>query len=786
MSFGGGAGAWNQMLSVRAPLAVVLGSRRPQTTSDLWQAQQATRRITSEFATMKELRDFGLRCGVFLDSPRIANSARFPKAVPLIRRTCTRNRPGLTCAHRLIESRTRAMSTSVDALLHICEGYRTLGPVFEKYRGLYQGHTLLPNALSPILPGMAYGYDSNCGEIQVALDIDPLWKEWKPRLTDAYKVFREASGNKVLWAAWNYWDPTRPSNEQRIIQVVIGDDVEISKRACDTGPILGDSGLALSPNDLRLAGQTRRNNAHCNLHNTSDVVNNRDFAEGIWHEVFRPSLTRFENELQLLTIIDYVKERFASSLKRDLADPPALSAYAFKLGAKPKEEVNAISCDLPDVSAVWSWIESLVDPAERSAPGERLISAWAKAAHLFRNNPSAVPPDVSAIVEGFARDLRIDKELDQAYAILQHVAWFQKALLSNYQYVLPVASGTYFSAMYLSMQAPIKGLELIAWNQLAFQLFSSLIVHHLSDLLKRVEEERKADEQRLVLSHAIPKFVFKPMEYFATKLASSNREKDKGYRKISDALLFLSSRGQSALAEYAPPLARSGPDDPTRDHGAALQVDIAGVLENVKEVFEQVREFLVHGYIDRAVKRTAGKVPFRDELCDDCAIRLSLDMKPPHIVEGNRGLLLLHFWNLIDNAVRHANFAAAFRKTDGVLTDALVLTFTGKKISDTAYQLCFTNTGEKVPEKPLSWLNELFTHRNSTDEFRQASAQLASKVEFDFPGQLEHERSGMGLTWFAEHLWTIWGKCVPPAGRVGSVVTSAKETCFSFFFPLGR
>jgi signal transduction histidine kinase len=628
---------------------------------------------------------------------------------------------------------------------------------------------------------MAYGYDSDCGKVREWLKKDPTWGEWCPKLRSAYDEFESASHNKVLWAAWNYWDPTRPPDDQRIMQVVISGDPDIGAVARDCGPFWGRKGkVLLSPQDLTSAGRSRRANSDCHGECDVEVLNNRDYAEGIWGEVFRPSIRRFEDELQLLTAVDFARKCFD---ERQL-DPTVLMPYAFVLGPERSNLGNARTFSLAGAEMIWDWIHSLNVNPPQPTPTEDLVSLWVSSARIFREQPPPVPANILKVVKDFAWELGPDKLLDEAYAVLLHIAWFQKSLLSNYQYVLPVASGSYFSAMYLSTQGPLETLELVAWHQVAVQLFSSLIVHHLSELLRRTEQERKADEQRVALSHSIPKFVFKPVEYFATKLANSDRGKDEATQKISDALLFLSSRGQAALAEYAPPI----PLEPSGTHnlGAVLQVDVGKISREVKDVFGLVREFLVHGYIDGAVKRRAGKKQFREELCNDAAVSLNFDVKPPSIVRGNRALLLLHFWNLIDNAFRAADFAAAFVKTEKRLTDALVLTLAGVPVCDTAYRLCFTNTGKPIPADLLDCLNGLFLNPDCSPAFVHARARLAARRELDVPVHLEHERSGIGLARFAEYLWMMWKNLVPPDNRIGSVASTANETHFTFFFPVWR
>src|SRR5438128_121486 len=123
------------------------------------------------------------------------------------------------------------MVSSVESLLRICEGYRILGPVFQDFRERHRGHTLIPNALSPIAPGYAYGYGDDCSELLSALEGNPAWRDWRVKIETAYADFRAASGNQVLWAAWNYWDPTRPADKQRMIQVVTGASGEIAAKA---------------------------------------------------------------------------------------------------------------------------------------------------------------------------------------------------------------------------------------------------------------------------------------------------------------------------------------------------------------------------------------------------------------------------------------------------------------------------------------------------------------------------------------------------------------------------
>jgi len=664
-------------------------------------------------------------------------------------------------------------SSPIEALLRLCEAYRVLGPVFQRLRDRFPGHTLIPQALSPIAPGVAFGYQCDFAKIRAALEQESGWQEWHPILNRAYADYRAASGNEVRWVAWNYWDPTEPSEKQRKIQVLIADDAEIAELSRSTEPIVKLGGTSLSPNNLTSAGKATRTGRHCEFDFSERLLNSRDYAEGIWHEVFRPSFTAFENRLQTLTIVDFIRELFLERAKDSFS---AVAPYSFLFGAD-QASGGIVSNMLPDVEQIWPWIETLdVADSIESTPAERLISRWLTAAELFCDHPELVPTNIASLVADFGRGIGTNR-LEASYVILQHVAWFQKALRSKWQYVLPVPSGAYFGAMYLSMKEPLNSAELIAWHQLAVQLFSSLIVHHLSDLLKRADEERAADEQRVVLSHSIPKFVFKPMEYFATKLAT-RFEQGEAHQRIAETMLFLTQRGQAALAEYAPP-AVAGKD--SLDNADLQTVDLAAVCENVNKVFGHLREFLVHGYIDRVLQRAKSRQLFRDELCTSEAISLRQDIEAPLLVFGNAGLVMLHLWNLIDNAFRHANLEAAFHQRTQHLRDGLVITFEGESVGAGCYRFKASNTGNPIEVGQLQRLNVLFQNPPTTRAFKAASVELATKRDVGFPAGLEHERSGIGLSRFAEYLWMIW-KDDPPPNGVGLVEKSEAGTSFSFLF----
>lgn len=669
------------------------------------------------------------------------------------------------------------MPSSVGSLLELCEGYRVLGPVFQKLRDRFHGNTLIPNALSPILPGMAFGYQQNCGEIRKVLEANSAWLEWRPKLERAYATFCQQSGNEVLWAAWNHWDPSKPVDKQRMIQVVIGGNAAITERAQDGTPLIRLNRVELIPSEMTAAGEALR--ARCDLPGSGDILTNRDYAEGIWQELFRPSFSRFEKGLGLLTIVDYLRERLRTALTAGLDDTKALAPHAFIFGASTTCSNAAIVADLSEAVALWDWTAELGKNAAGSTACEQLINTWVEAAELLRDGSADVPRNVLDIIARFASQLGIEK-LDEAYVILQHILWFRNALRSECQYVLPVASGAHFSAMYLATKVPLQPSDLMAWHQLAVQLFSTLIVHHLTDLLRRADELRAADEQRVVLSHSIPKFVFKPMEYFATKLAMHSVRND-AHQKIAKTLLFLSSRGQAALAEYAPPVVEQEPYG-VSGSSDAQPFDLAEVCDNVREVFDNLRDFLVHGYVDRVVSRVNGRASFRDELCTAEAIVLKQNVSAPCLVVGNRGLVTLHLWNLIDNAFRFADFNATFKNTDKKLRDVLVITLEGEMADDGVYKFRASNTGTPITQPQLQRLNALFTNRPQTTEFLRAQGELASKRDLDFPVGLEHERSGIGLSRFAEYLWIIWGNKAPANG-VGLVEKFPNGTSFSFLFP---
>jgi signal transduction histidine kinase len=143
------------------------------------------------------------------------------------------------------------------------------------------------------------------------------------------------------------------------------------------------------------------------------------------------------------------------------------------------------------------------------------------------------------------------------------------------------------------------------------------------------------------------------------------------------------------------------------------------------------------------------------------------------LVRLNRGLLLLHLWNVVDNAFRHADLAS----------EGLVLIF---KVATEADRVCLvaTNSGEKMPEDKIQVLNEVFTESPGSGKLDGLRLTIQGwSTRGQVRPEFEGENRGMGLYLFNEFLASLWNKCGQSEAVRGKVEQVGKGTRFSFYFP---
>lgn len=690
-----------------------------------------------------------------------------------------------------------------DGLLSVSQGYRLLAPTLHWVRKQMQGHTILPNALQPLANAMVWGYrGAECLEAAKLLQQSPGWLAYQPLIEKGYAAFKEQTSNQLVWLGWNYWDPSRPLKKQRQIQVVLSPTEDLRQFV-----LSGTSIPGVAPhhdaNHFRMRGEKLRtqrfNSGRSEWPLTDEDLKIRDYAEGLWDE-FVNGVEYFRHNRHWATIGDVLLDNFNHS--EDKVRMKSISPVVFlKVGNQEQGErvtaehskrgIPCVYVTTSELAAFSRWTEKLV-PGDHSHDCPSSTSAAIdRCAEVFRDYPKRVPPEVRDVVRRLTRNVEVSSQAE-AYVTTQYVMYFVNAMRTQAVYGLPVAFGQYFGVMIMGMHRPLGIDQLFVWHAIATNLFGGLLVDRLAGIHRENELRRHGDDERQLLSHSMPKFVFKPLEYTATRLlakaTASERLDVEDVRGLARTSQLLVSRGQQVLSDFSHTWFEYDQSELKMRQGSC---DLAKLCKLLEQDFVQHCAFFVSGYVDRLYRRDAVRQTLRAELTGDgreSAVTLSVEAPSTCTIVGDRGQILSHLWNLIDNGFHCCDWTRISQSDESRLGEVLKFEIRVIRVDETSeryVELRVFNSGSVLATDREKCLNLMFSSNPETEDFDQASASVKSWASLDCAAEgLQPENEGIGLAKFSAYLRRLWlhyDHTPEPIARVESLPSSGVE--FSFRFP---
>jgi hypothetical protein len=278
----------------------------------------------------------------------------------------------------------------------------------------------------------------------------------------------------------------------------------------------------------------------------------------------------------------------------------------------------------------------------------------------------------------------------------------------------------------------------------------------------------------------MPKFVFKPLEFFQVETMNAiskisdtkaNRPHIKNIEENSKAGWFLTGIGQETLKQFSKPR--------NIDHKGAM-VDLRYVCLNLTEAFERVKPLFISGFVDRY--DNVGGVNVRDILSEQGYISntdLTVEPNANTKVFGNEPIITMHIWNVLENALIHSEIMLS--RTQNLIS--IDIKNIGTDSSRVLVQIKSENSSMKVPI--LNSLNRLFSTRSSTKKFSMVEVELKKLVGsiYDSSG-FQNESRGRGLIRFAQYLDALWRSVDNNQNAInGDFVLNKQQLTASFYFP---
>ncbi|TGV03375.1 hypothetical protein [Flavivirga rizhaonensis] len=682
-------------------------------------------------------------------------------------------------------------------LHEIAKEYRNLEPIIARMRQNpeFKANTFLPNPLLPIAPAIAYGYrPKTCLDALRELEKYEIWagnNKIKQKITKLYTegFVKQFDNNNVIWMGWNYWQPSGRlyEKDKRNIQLLCADDKEFADFIRNNGePSMDMGGIGLNKQFFINHGRTNiQGNEVIDEDNLSeDVKLCRNYSDGVWDLLFTRSINYFREERNLNTVVDFIRDQYHEYLNHttfeqnhDILKPIEI-IFDPSDAMKPNEstDIHSFVMTLDEFDCFWGFMLKEYSSSDLAQPEEydndaivsKLIATWDKISKMILSE--MINQDVLNIITRFAKKLNIPKDrYDEAYIILQHFCLLKKFMFADCQYVIPIVFGKQVSVMYLSFKKPIPlPMDAIeGWMSIAYQLFSSLFIEHLSNIQNSYKAEQEAATQREMLRHALPKFVFKPLEYFLIDILNTSnnfeKNKNKGIETIvknTEAAWFLSGIGQQQLKQYSE--SKEAMNNGTR-------ANLRGICETLEQVFEKVKPLYINGFTDQydgvnnkniltelfdtfRNKPKSGSI--REQLNKDEHITIEKGEYIEHenaFVIGNETIITMHLWNIIENSLLHSEISVS----DGI---KIAIEISEDESKNSCLMLQFICTNPTMDNEILQILNGLFKKPSSTQEFEQIKNKLKiiANSKIDQSG-FQHEHRGRGLIAFAQYLNELWG-----------------------------
>ena len=233
------------------------------------------------------------------------------------------------------------------------------------------------------------------------------------------------------------------------------------------------------------------------------------------------------------------------------------------------------------------------------------------------------------------------------------------------------------------------------------------------DLEVKVEKaalKAKEADRRVSLSgwlgHTLPKFIFKPLEFYIQKMYTDLRDPEK-LREDYNALSFFNSKGQTEFKWFLEFNIAGTPDPVGVPSG---RCSVGDVMRDVEEIHAKSRDLAVAGRFDRwDVRKGDGR-----KLREVAQSSIDLDVKTLRdsriAIMGSRESHVIALWNMIDNALDSFEWNVL-----NVAEDArLSIKIDGSTV-DQRFRLRISNNGKEMKADVARLLRALLNAARSDD-----------------------------------------------------------------------
>ena len=192
----------------------------------------------------------------------------------------------------------------------------------------------------------------------------------------------------------------------------------------------------------------------------------------------------------------------------------------------------------------------------------------------------------------------------------------------------------------------------------------ALLAQDTTEEKVRLQERAQQAEERLSfstwLAHTLPKFIFKPSEYYIQRLYFDidNPKVLFGHYK---ALAFFNAKGQSELRWFLDfhLLGEAAPD--TSPSGSCTVGDL---VQEIRKIFDHVKALTVVGHLDRYDTTQANNGVLR-EIARERVVPIEVSVTSVSKIEirGASEAHLIALWDIVDNALASFDFTSLYKLT---------------------------------------------------------------------------------------------------------------------------
>ncbi len=344
-----------------------------------------------------------------------------------------------------------------------------------------------------------------------------------------------------------------------------------------------------------------------------------------------------------------------------------------------------------------------------------------------------------------------------------------------------------------------KPLERPLRRQLYDQAWSMAPAVEMALMAQYESEQRHEAERQLIrvhlsraLGHSLPKFIFKPVEYYSLRMGCLRADEFDNLKTFCKKQQFFIHRGSFLLQS----LGEFTGEFKDKDKIPSAATNVKKLLDVLSEVFSNTKDLYILGRFDRydKAKNQSGDII---TLRDWAKRRNIIELPQPKInhmplqntsneeidIRGELNILCMHFHNVIENAISAMPFEEC---CDG---DKLKNKHTKFKImfnittSGEDVLIAVSNNGKHIEPGHLINLQTVMQRALTTDNFEaiQENKDLIEKI-----GKASlSEGSGQGLLRFAQYIRFLWENN-PPEDAVSIESREGDNTTFMFHFPRSR